>query len=67
MENNPNGYIAIYSGKQIEVWANSLYSAQELALKEFQKTSRKKIKGWDISVILCELNSKQVIHNGSIL
>lgn len=57
-----NGYIAIYNGIEKEIYANSSYDAQNKALVEFQKNSRKKIKGYDIVIVLCEINGEQVIH-----
>ncbi|NQY44178.1 MAG: hypothetical protein HRT87_12650 [Legionellales bacterium] len=61
-ENNKNGYIALYKDKKIEVYADTTYQAQQLALVEFQKNSRRKIKGYDVSVFLCEKNGESVTH-----
>lgn len=58
-----NGYIAIYKGKQKEIYANSSFDAQQKALSEFQKTSRRKIKSWEISVTICEVEEKQITHS----
>ena len=58
-----NGYIAIWNGKRIEVFADTSYKAQCEAEKEFQKYSRKKVKGYEITVILCEKDGKQVVHS----
>lgn len=66
MENNTYGYVCIYNNQRIELYASSSYSAQELAVKEFQKNSRKKVKGWDVIVILAEVNGEEVIHNGGV-
>jgi hypothetical protein len=44
-----NGYIAIYKGKQIEVYAESSYQAQLEAAKQFKAK-----KSYDVSVYLCE-------------
>lgn len=56
-----NGYIAIYNGKQIEIHAETQFKAQEQAKTEFQKTTRKKVKSWDISVMLCEKEEDEKI------
>ena len=58
-----NGYIALWGGKQIEVFAETTYSAQQKATIEFQKGTRKKVKGYEITVILCEKDEKQVYHS----
>ena len=57
------GYIAIWNGKRIEVYADTSYQAQCEAEKEFQKGTRKKVKGYDITVVLCEKDGEQVIHS----
>lgn len=44
-----NGYIALYKGKQAEVWAKTSYDAQQLAAKFFKAK-----KSYDVSVHLCE-------------
>ena len=58
-----NGYIAMWNGKRIEVFADTSYNAQCEAEKEFQKNSRKKVKGYEITVVLCEKDGEQVVHN----
>lgn len=55
-----NGYIAFYKGKKIEVWAETSYKAQLLAASQFKAK-----KSYDVTVVLCEVNSKQVIHSPS--
>ena len=60
-----NGYVAIWQGKRIEVHAETSYSAQCKAETEFQKGTRKRVKGYDISVILCEKDGEQVVHIAS--
>ena len=52
-----NGYKAFYKGKSIEVYADSSYQAQQVAAKQFKAK-----KSYDVTVVLCEVNSKQVIH-----
>ena len=44
-----NGYVAMYKGKQAEVWAKTSYEAQQLAAKFFKAK-----KSYDVSVHLCE-------------
>lgn len=51
-----NGYIALYKGKQIEVYANTSYEAQQKASAQFKAK-----KSYEVSVYLCELQGKQVI------
>jgi len=55
-----NGYKAFFKNKQIEVFANTSYEAQQKAQKEFKNK-----KGYDITVILCEKNGEQVTHKTS--
>jgi len=51
-----NGYIALYKGKQIEVFANTSYEAQQLA-----STQLKAKKSYEVSVYLCEKQGAPVI------
>lgn len=51
-----NGYIALYKGKQIEIYANTSYEAQQIASKQFKAK-----KSYEVSVYLCEKNGEQVI------
>ncbi len=57
MENTTgkNGYIALYRSKQIEVWANSSYEAQQKAAQQFKAK-----KSYEVSVYLCEKGGEQV-------
>ena len=55
-----NGYIAFYKGKKIEVQAETSYKAQLLAASQFKAK-----KSYEVTVVLCEVNSKQVIHSPS--
>ena len=50
-----NGYIAMYKGKQIEVWADTSLGAQMEAAKKFKAK-----KSYEVSVYLCELKSEPV-------
>ena len=62
-----NGYKCFYNGKDIDIYADSMYGAQQLATVEFQKTAgRKKVKEYQVNVVLCELNGKQYAHSGEI-
>ena len=62
-----NGYIAMWQDRRIEVFADTSYAAQQEAEKEFQKGTRKKVKGYEIIIVLCEKDGKQVTHStGSI-
>jgi hypothetical protein len=51
-----NGYIALYKGKQIEVYANTSYEAQKVASTQFKAK-----KSYEVSVYLCEKHGEQVI------
>jgi hypothetical protein len=55
-----NGYKAFYKGKSIEIHANTSYEAQQLAVKEFKAK-----KSYEVTVVLCEMKSKQVVHTPS--
>lgn len=44
-----HGYIALYKGKRIEVWAKSSYEAQ-IKATEILKAKR----SWEVTVFLCE-------------
>lgn len=58
-----NGYVCFWEKQRVEVQAKTSYEAQVAAQKEFQKKTRKKVKGSDISVTLAENGGKQVTHN----
>jgi hypothetical protein len=55
-------YIAIYRGKQIEINAETLLEAHNLAVKQFKAR-----KSWDVSIYLCEVDGKQIVHDPAIL
>ena len=57
-----NGYLAMWQGKQVEVYSDTAYGAQQVAVIELQKNTRKKVKGYDVSVHLCERDGVQVVH-----
>lgn len=52
-----NGYKAFYKGKEIEVYAETSYKAQLEAAKIFKAK-----KSCQVTVGLCEIDGKQVIH-----
>ena len=52
-----NGYKAFYKGRSIEVMADTSYQAQKLAAKQFKAK-----KSYQVSVVLCEIEEKQVKH-----
>ena len=56
-----NGYKAFYKGKTIEVMADSSYQAQLKAAQVFKAK-----KAYEITVMLCEVNGEQIIHNATI-
>ena len=59
-----NGYVCFYQGMRIEVKADSSYGAQLIAEKEFQKKNpRKRVQRHNISVVLAEIDGKEVTHN----
>ncbi len=62
-----NAYKCYWNGMEMEVYANSSYGAQICATGEFQKVAgRKKVKTYDITVVLCEVKGKQITHSGEI-
>ena len=56
------GYVGFWDNKTKEVYANSSYEAQEKLREEFQREARKKVKGYDISTILAEVDGEPVVH-----
>jgi len=52
-----NGYIALYKGKKIEVFAETSLKAQQKAAKEFKAK-----KQYQVSVYLCEKDGEEVVH-----
>lgn len=52
-----NGYKAFYKGKEIEVYANTSYEAQQVAATKFQAK-----KSYDVTVMLCEKEGKTIVH-----
>lgn len=52
-----NGYIALYKGRQIEVYAETSYEAQVKAAEFFKAR-----KQYEVSVHLCEKDGEEVVH-----
>lgn len=58
-----NKYGAIWQGKELEIMASSTYQAQQLAAEQFRKIAgRRKVKEWDITIGLLELDGVEYIH-----
>jgi len=57
-----NGHVCFWNGKRCEVYADTSYAAQQLAVTEFQRGTRKKVKGYQVTVTLCEKAGEQVTH-----
>jgi len=57
-----NGYKVFYKGKTMEVYAESSYQAQRKAAALFKAK-----KSYQVTVILCEKNGKQITHDPAIL
>jgi len=53
-----NGYKAFYKSKSIEIFADSSYQAQLKAAAIFKVK-----KAYEVTVMLCEVNGEQIIHN----
>jgi hypothetical protein len=53
-----NGYIAFYKGKRIEVYADTMYQAQQTAAKHFKAK-----KEFEVNVALAEVDGKQYVQN----
>jgi hypothetical protein len=54
-----NGYIAIYKGKRVEVYADSLLAARTKAAEMLKV---KPAKHYQIAIMLAEKNGKPVTH-----
>ena len=57
-----NGYVCIRKNQRVEVYANTTYEAQQMALKHFAKNNRGKVKGYEIAVSLCEKDGETITH-----
>ncbi len=57
-----NGYIALYRGKRLEVYAETSYQAQQEAARQFKAK-----KSYEVTVYLAEKNNQPVVHDGTEL
>lgn len=58
-----NGYVCFYKNERLEIHADTSYEAQQKAMGELQSAyPRRKIKSYDITVVLAERNGQQVTH-----
>ena len=63
MSDSLNGYVCFWNGKRCEVKAKSTYDAQQEATDVFQKAAgRRRVKSYDIEVVLAEKDGEQVTH-----
>jgi hypothetical protein len=60
--NQMNGYIAFYRGRQIEVYSDSSYQAQQKAAAIFKAK-----KAYEVTVVIAEKNGEQVTHSPASL
>lgn len=54
-----NGYVAFYNGKRLELYADTLLQAKEKAVQAFKAP---KSKAHMVSVVLAEVDGKEVTH-----
>jgi hypothetical protein len=58
-----NGYIAFYGNERLEIWADTSIAARSRAIPIFQKQNpRKRIKPFEVSVLLAQKGGDQVTH-----
>lgn len=57
-----NGYKAFYKGKSVDVYADTSYRAQLDAAKLFKAK-----KSYQVTVVLCEKEGNEIIHDPSII
>ena len=62
-----NGYICFWEQQRKEVYADTSFAAQQRATALFQTGSRKKVKSYQVHVVLAELDGEQVVHNPAFL
>ena len=62
-----NGYVCFWGSKRFEVYADSQLEARDKAVAAAQATTRKKVKPYDVTAVLAELNGEQVTHSGGSL
>jgi hypothetical protein len=60
---NLHTYGALWQGHELKVKASTTYEAQQIAVIEFQKVAgRRKVKGYEITIMLMQLNGRDVVH-----
>jgi hypothetical protein len=57
-----SGYIGIYLGSKVEVYADSIWQAKQLAIKQLSVPKKK--EGL-LSIVLAEVDGKEYINNAS--
>ena len=57
-----NGYLAFYQGEQVEVYADTIWQAKQIALRQLSVPKKK--QGL-LSIALAEVNNNQFTHNAS--
>ncbi len=61
-----NGYIALYNGERIELYADSAYSAQQKALGAFRNMHpRSRPRPGQVRVYLAKKDGEEVVHVAS--
>ena len=61
-----NTYGAIWKELELVIEAETTYQAQQLALPLFQaQAGRRKVKGYEISVLLMKLKGEEYVHVAS--
>jgi hypothetical protein len=61
-----NTYGALWQDKEATIEAETTYQAQQLAVEGFQKMAgRKKVKGYQITVLLMKLDGADYVHVAS--
>lgn len=61
-----NGYKCFYGNDTCEVWAKTSLDAQKLAMDIFTLSQpRKRIKPFEVSVMLAEKGSTPVVHTAT--
>ena len=62
-----NGYVCFWGSQRFEVYADSSYDAQCKAVSMAQAKTRKKVKSYDVTVMLAEKHGSPVTHSGGEL
>lgn len=57
-----NGYICLWKGQRVEVYAETSLRARDKAVGLFQAKSRAKVKPSDVTAVLAEKNGEPVVH-----